>query len=193
MEEIEAKFLDVDPVEIQKKLAAIGAEKVGEYFYRRRVFDYPDWRLDKAHSWLRIRDEGDRVTLGFKQRIGADRHDGSTSDTGMEELEVVVSDFDTTAALLFRLGFIEKHYAENRRIRWKKGAVEFDIDTWPELPTYLEIEAPIWEQVDAAIRELGFDPADKKIFSTNQIYAMKGIRVSEYIRLAFDGLIKRAA
>lgn len=69
------------------------------------------------------------MTLGFKQRIGADWHDGSTSDIGMEELEVVVSDFDTAAALLFRLGFIEKHYAENRRIKWRKGAVEYDIDT----------------------------------------------------------------
>ena len=77
MEEIEVKFLNIDPETIQKKLAEIGARKVGEYFYRRRVFDYPDFRLDKQNAWLRLRDEGDRVTLSFKRRIGATTHDGS--------------------------------------------------------------------------------------------------------------------
>ncbi|MFA5966919.1 MAG: CYTH domain-containing protein [Patescibacteria group bacterium] len=191
MEEIEVKFLNVDPEEIQGKLAAIGAEKVKEFFYRRRVFDYPDWRLDKQAAWLRLRDEEDHVALSFKQRLGVQTHDGTTSDTGMEEVEIHVSDFDKTALLLTRLGFVEKHYAENKRIRWIKDGIEFDIDIWPELEPYLEIEASTWEQIDQAIAMLGLDPADKKIFSTNQIYHLKDIHVSDYSRLAFDGLVKR--
>lgn len=191
MEEIEVKFLNTDPEKLQKQLQNIGAEKVGEYFYRRRVFDYPDWRLDRAASWLRLRDEGDRITLGFKKRIGADAHDGTTNDTGMEEIEIEVNDFGRTAELILRLGFVEKHYAENKRTRWVKDNVEFDIDTYPELEPYLEIEAATWEQIDKAIEWLGLNPADKRVFSTNQVYALKGISVKEYTRLAFDGLVKR--
>ena len=68
MEEIEVKFLDINPAAIQERLKNIGANKVGQYFYRRRVFDYPDLRLDKQGAWIRLRDEGDKITLTFKQR-----------------------------------------------------------------------------------------------------------------------------
>lgn len=190
-EEKEVKFLDIDATAIENTLLSIGAIKVGEFAYRRRVFDYPDWRLDKDHSWLRLRDEGEKIILAFKHRLGVAASDGSTIDTGMEEIEVVVDDFDTTTLLLTRIGFIEKHYAENRRVRWVKDGVEFDLDSWPQIPTYLEIEAPTWEQIDEAITWLGLNPADKKIFSTNQVYALYGIDVTEHARLTFDGLVKR--
>ena len=190
MEEIEVKFLNVNVDKLQEKLREIGAQKVGDFFYRRRVFDYPDWRLDRNGSWLRLRDEGDKITLSFKQRIGMS-HDGG-NDAGMEETEIVVNDFDTTAELILRLGFIEKHYAENRRTRWIKDGIEFDIDTYPELEPYLEIEAPSWQKIDDAISQLGFNPEEKKIFSANQIYKLKGINVADYARLTFaEGIIKR--
>lgn len=191
-EECEVKFLEIDPEIIQQKLQEIGAVKEGEYFYRRRVFDYPDLRLDKKGAWLRLRDEGNRVTLTFKQRLGIKSHDGSQSDESMEEVEIEVSSFDKTAMLLEKLGFMEKFYQENRRIRWVKGDTEFDIDTWPQLESYLEIEAPTWAKVDQAIQELKLNPSDKKVFSTNQIYKLKGVNELDYKRIAFDGFIKRS-
>ena len=191
MEEIEVKFLNVNPEVLQSKLESIGAKRVGEYFYRRRVFDYPDWRLDKQGAWLRLRDEEDKITLSFKQRLGIKSHDGTTEDSGMEEVEIEVNDFEKTVILLNKLGFIEKHYAENKRIRWIKDGIEFDIDTFPELEPYLEIEAPSWKKIDEAIEWLELNPSEKKIFSTNQIYALKGILIADYTRLAFDGLVKR--
>jgi adenylate cyclase class 2 len=191
MEEIEVKFLNINPEELQKKLEQIGAKKVGEYSYRRRVFDYPDLRLNTQGAWIRLRDEGDRVTLGFKQRLGMSSHDGTTSDKGMEEVEIIVNDFDKTGLLMEKIGFKEKFYQENKRIRWEKDGVEFDIDSWPGLEPYLEIETQSWEKIDEAIAWLGFDPNDKKIFSTNQVYALKGINELDYQRMAFDGFVKR--
>ena len=191
MEEIEVKFLNINPEEIQKKLEKIGAKKVGEYFYRRRVFDYPDFRLDKQGAWIRVRDEGERATLNFKRRLGVKTHDGTISDEGMEEIEIIVSDFEKTAAFLLAVGFIEKFYHETKRIRWMKGDIEFDIDTWPQLNPYLEIEAPSWGKIDEAIKMLGLNIKDKKIFSTNQIYKLKGINELDYKRIAFDGFVKR--
>jgi len=191
MEEIEVKFLDIDPEKIQAKLKSIGAEKIGEYFYRRQVFDYPGFTLDKKAAWLRLRDEGDKIVLSFKQRLGTTSHDGTTSDTGMKEVEVEVSNFEKTAELLLSIGMIYKFYEENKRIRWKKGDIEFDIDTWPELNPYLEIETSSWEKVDEAIKLLELNPADKKIFSTFQIYKMNGINEIDYMRITFDEMIKR--
>ncbi len=190
-EEIEVKFLNVNLASLEAKLLEVGAEKVGDFFYRRRVFDYPDWRLDKAHSWLRLRDEGEKITLSFKKRLGAEKHDGTGNDDGMEETEIIVNDFEKTAQLLLSIGFIEKHYVENKRTRWTKEGVEFDIDIYPELEPYLEIESDSWQKIDEAIVWLGLNPEDKRIFSTNQIYKMKGVTVGDYIRITFEGLVKR--
>src|SRR3989338_7074027 len=148
-EEIEAVYLDINKEEIEKELRAIGAEKTGDIFYRHSSYDYPDLRLDKDNSWIRLRDEGDKVTLAFKKRLGVTSQDGSTNDKGMEEIEIEVGNYENTALLL------------------KKIRTFFDIDTWPEIPTLLEIEAASWEAIAEAEKELGLDPKDQKIFSVN--------------------------
>ena len=190
MEEIEVKFLDINPKKIEKKLKNIGAQKVFDDLYRRKVFDYPDLRLDKAGSWIRLRDEGDKVTLAFKQRIGIGA-DEKTHDKSMEEIEVEVSDFDKTAEILLKAGFIQKHYVENRRIRYQLDDIEFDIDFYPLIEPYLEIEAPSWEKINEVISLLGFNPEDKKIFSTYQIYELKGINFNDYKEVTFKRIVKK--
>jgi adenylate cyclase class 2 len=172
MEEKEVKFLEIDVPAVEKKLMALGAKKVFTILYKRKVFDYPDLRLDKQAAWVRLRDEGDKITLTYKQRLGV----GETKhgDKSMEEIEVNVDDFIKTALLLERLGMKEKFYEENMRIRYTLNEVHFDIDTWPLLPPYLEIEADNWEAVDEGINALGLNPEDKKICSTHQVYKMYG-------------------
>jgi len=191
MEEIEVKFLNIDPKETEKKLKEAGAEKVFDKVYRRKVFDYPDLRLNDRGAYLRLRDEGDKITLTFKQRLGVKSHDGKTNDEGMEEIEIKVSDFEKTAELLTKMGLKEKFYEENRRIRHQLGDIEFDIDFWPLLDPYLEIEAPSWEKIDEAIKLLKLDPKDKKIFSTYQVYQLKGIDENDYQILTFEKTVKK--
>jgi len=191
MEEIEVKFLNIDPKETEKKLKEAGAEKVFDKVYRRKVFDYPDLRLNDRGAYLRLRDEGDKITLTLKQRLGVKSHDGKTNDEGMEEIEIKVSDFEKTAELLTKMGLKEKFYEENRRIRHQLDDIEFDIDFWPLLDPYLEIEAPSWEKIDEAIKLLKLDPKDKKIFSTYQVYQLKGIDENDYQILTFEKTIKK--
>ncbi|HEY2004654.1 MAG TPA: CYTH domain-containing protein [Candidatus Saccharimonadia bacterium] len=191
MEEIEVKFLDIDVPKIEAKLREIGATKMFDRVYRRKVYDYPDMRLNALHAWVRVRDEGDKVTFGFKQRTGVTSSDGSSNDGGMDEVEVVVSDFDKTALLLEKIGLKRKFYEENRRIRWAKGDLEFDIDHWPLLNPYLEIEAKSWDQIDAALKLLELNPADKKVFSTHQIYKMAGIEEFDFDQLTFEHQLKK--
>ncbi|MFH0791656.1 MAG: CYTH domain-containing protein [bacterium] len=148
-------------------------------------------RLDKEGAWIRVRDEGEQITLTFKKRLGFKTHDGTANDEGMEEVEVIVNDFDKTAELLSKIGLKEKHYIENRRIRYLLNGVEFDIDSYPQLKPFLEIEARSWDKIDEAINWLGLNPADKKIFSTNQVYRLNGIEESEYSRITFEEMVKR--
>lgn len=59
---------------------------------------------------------------------------------GTQEHEVVVSDFEKMNDILEKLGYKHRNYQENKRIRYILDEVEIDIDTWPLIPTYAEIE-----------------------------------------------------
>jgi adenylate cyclase, class 2 len=190
-EEIEVVFLEIDKEKIEEKLKSIGAKKVKDIFYRHSSFDYPDYRLDKDNSWIRLRDEDGEIILAFKKRLGVTSQDGSTNDEGMEEIEITVDSYENTKLFLGKIGFIEKHEAEKKRTRWQKGTTVFDIDTWPEIPTFIEIEAESWEDIDEATVALGFDPATRKICSVNQIYKIYSKDVNDYQKISFDGMIKK--
>lgn len=189
MEECEVKFLNIDHGKLEKQILELGGEKQFDRIYRRVVLDFPGWPLNEQKSWLRVRDEGDKVTMSFKKRI--DPGEIGSNDTSMHEHEIVVSDFDATIDILHQIGMIDKFYEENRRVRYMLNDVELDVDYWPQLKPYLEIEAPTWEQVHKMIETLGLDPADKKIYSTHQIYEENGIEEFDYSRITFDEMVKR--
>lgn len=189
MEEIEVKFLNIDPIELENKLNSLGAKKIFDRLYHRSLFDYPELKLNAKGAYLRLRDEGNKITLCFKQRLGIGQN--GENDKDMEEIEVIVSDFENTAQIFLSVGFIEKFYEENRRVRFELQDVEFDIDYWPLINPYLEIEAKSWEEIDKAINLLGLSKTDQKIFTTNQVYKLDGIQELDYKILTFEKQVKR--
>ncbi len=191
MQEIEIKFPDIDQTDLEKKLEEIGAVRTDEFFYRIRAFDFPGLPLANKNAWVRLRDDGKITTLSYKQRLGVKSEDASIPDEGMEEIEIVVSDFDHTSLILKSIGMIEKVYQEKKRIRYKKDSIEFDIDTWPLIPSYLEIEGPSMDEIERVAEELGFNPKEAKICSAMQMFKMYGINQNDYSHMGFDTVIKR--
>lgn len=135
--EIEAKFLGVDHDAVRQKLKSVGAERAHPMrLMRRKNYDYPDFRLETQFTgWVRVRDEGDKVTLAYKQL------DDRTL-TGTKEVSVVVGDFDDTCRFLEAIGLEVQSYQETKRESWKLGGVEIELDEWPWIPPFVEIEAP---------------------------------------------------
>lgn len=191
MEEFEVKFLEVNVPELEKKLLEIGARKTSEYEYSRAIFDYQDLRMDKEGGWVRLRTDGKESTLTYKKRIGIKSNDGSVADDGMQEIEVIIDSYEKTHQLLKAIGLVVKIESKNKRVRYEKGDVTFDIDSWPQIPPYLEVESSSLEKVKNAANELGFDGKKGIICSAKQIYKKYRIDVDDYSSITFEGMTKK--
>ncbi|MDD2657241.1 MAG: class IV adenylate cyclase [Candidatus Pacebacteria bacterium] len=164
--EIEAKFPDIDADTLRSALKEKGANlEHPEVLMRRKNYDYPDRRLEKMGGWIRVRDEGDKITLSYKQLHDRTLH-------GTKEVNVVVDDFDKTCSFLEMVGMAAKAYQETKREKWHYKGVEVTIDTWPWVPTFVELEGPTEELVREVANDLGFDWGKAMHGSVETIYQM---------------------
>ncbi|MGW7457784.1 class IV adenylate cyclase [Streptomyces sp. NPDC054797] len=160
--EYEAKFLAVDVADLQDRLTKLGAvQAFARTLLTRKIFENDN--LDGG-AWLRLRDEGTRSTLTLKQVTDSTTIDGTT------EIETEIADLPAMADILRRLGLSEVRYQENYREEWRLGEVTFDFDTWPDLPTFLEIEGPDEASVRQAAALLELDYAEARFGSVDEIY-----------------------
>lgn len=145
--EYEARVLDVNQAELEEKLILLGAEKQADYNYRRKVYDFNPVIPQK---WIRLRTDGIKTTLTIKE-VKNYEIDGTL------ENEIIVSDFDETDVILNKLGYFSRSYQENKRTCYILDGIEIDIDTWPYIPTYVEIEGKSTEEVENMIKKLGLE------------------------------------
>lgn len=152
--ELEAKWLNIDKPSLRKTLLAAGATLVvPERLMSRRVFDYEDNRLEKIGGWVRVRDEGDKITMSYKQLNDRTLH-------GTKEVTIDVSDFQTACKLLESVGLVSYSFQETKRESWKLGDVEVELDTWPWIPSFVELEAKTEESLRGAAKSLNLHYAD---------------------------------
>lgn len=95
------------------------------------------------------------------------------------------SRLDETNALLGMLGFTAKSYQENKRVSFLLDGAEVEVDTWPQIPTYLEIEANSAEEVIRVSGLLGYSESDLTGENTIKVYARYGIDLASIPHLRF--------
>lgn len=150
--EYEVKFLNINLEDIRNKLKDLGGTLESPMrLMKRIVIDTPE--LKKRDAFLRVRDQGDKVTLTYKQFQG-------TGVDGAKELEVTVSDFETMAQILKAIDLVPKSYQESRRETWMLDGAEVVIDEWPWLNPYVEVEGSSEDHVKEIANKLNFNWAD---------------------------------
>ena len=158
--EYEVRILEIDVEEVKKKLDNLGANLEWDHVQRRYVYDF----IPKLEGkWIRLRTNGDKTTLTIKDIV-------TSKIDGTRELEIEVDDFDKTNLILEELGYEAKGYQENRRAQYRLNGVEIDIDSWPLIPTYLEIEGKSEEEVYSIVELLGFTKDDITTRDVEGIY-----------------------
>jgi len=180
-QEFETQVLDIDVEKIKKQLRDLGAKEESEILQKRLVFDIKclDSIVPGTGEWIRLRQSGNKTNLTYKNRKG-----NGLSDT--QEIEIVVDDFDKTEKILSNLTcFTDKYYQENKRIAFRLGDIEFTIDTWPMIPTFLEIESTSEEKVKKGLKMLGLEGKDAGHIGLIQIYRKYGKDIHSYKELKF--------
>ena len=171
--EYEVKVLEIDVNLIKNKLNELNAIKLGDFFQKRYVYDF---NPKKDNSWIRLRNNGKESTLTIKE-INSNKIDGTN------EIEIKVDDFEKTNLLLEKLGFKAKSYQENKRISYLLNNVEIDIDFWPLIPPYLEIEGRSIEDVKTILNLLNLKNFTS--INTKDVYKKYNIDIDKIKELKF--------
>lgn len=175
--EYEVRKLNVAFEEIIQKIEEMGAKKVGQYHQKRYVYDFIPAQKGR---WIRLRSNGKITTLTIKE-IKSLRVDGT------KELEIEVSDFNDTNELLMKLGYLPRTFQENFRIEYTLNGVNFDLDKWPMIPPYLEIEGNSEIDVKKMINALGFEESEVTTMDVDTLYSSEyGIQLDSIKELHFD-------
>lgn len=174
--EFEVRVLEINQDKIIKKLTSLNAEFQFDCIQRRYVYDLSP--TDKKR-WIRLRTNGNRTTLTIKNLV-------SSEIDGTQELEIEVDNFERCNLVLKELGFEPKGYQENRRRQYILNGVEIDIDSWPLIPTYMEIEGPSEEAVYYTLSVLGIEKDECTSKDVNSIYLDYGHNLEKIFDLKLE-------
>jgi predicted adenylyl cyclase CyaB len=178
--EYEYTFATFNRTNTIKKLQEIKAKQVGIYLFKICVFTHP---LNKPNTYIRIRDEGHRVTMTIKSDL---------QQSFATENEVNINDFKTGIEIYKQLGCKIKYQSEKIREIWEcTDGSHISFDMVPGKPERMEIESPTQEILDNLTKKLGFNPADSVTKNENDIYfSLFGVKVPNDMGLDFENVEK---
>ncbi len=161
--EEEYKVLEVDVIEICKKLDILGAKKV---YDGPRLFTY----FNKDGK-LRLTNEG-TLKLSYS-------HD---TPQGHEVIKVKVSRDTEMLAILKQLGHNPIAKIPSKRISYELNEVDFDIDEFPGLKPFMEIDCKKKDLLKW-LEKLNLQNNEVVQLTTMQIYKRNGIDIFEKYRV----------
>ncbi|MEK7192784.1 MAG: CYTH domain-containing protein [Patescibacteria group bacterium] len=131
--EIECRFLEIDKEALVKKLFELGAVDHGETMLEETICYDPELKWLDEQKFVRLRKTGDKTHLAYK-------HHQEHSVDGAYEIEFEIGDYEKAELLLEKIGLLPYRHQQKKRHTFQLNGVTVDIDTWPQIPAYVEIE-----------------------------------------------------
>lgn len=153
MHEIETKVLEVDVEDVSRKIENLGAKKIEEILLKVDWFSLPGIAKDKQPWYLRIRSYSTgRVEITWKDepKLIGNLRKGS-------EINVIIDDHEKMKTLFESIGLVCYAHQEKKRVSWELGNVQFDLDTYPGMPSFLEIEVEDESDIGEMIKKLDLE------------------------------------
>ncbi len=127
--------------------------------------------VNNDKKWIRVRQTGDITTIAVKHIL----KDDSSGIQQMLETELEVESIEKANNLLEALGFSYKSYQEKKRITYKLNDIILEIDLWPGLKPFMEVEGNSKEEIETILSLLGFKFEDTVSCTVDEIYESLGM------------------
>ena len=142
--------MEIDKEALIRKLKELGAEDERETLMEETIIYDPEFKWRDENRFVRIRKVGDKTILSYKE------HREHTVD-GTYEIELEIEDYQKAELLFEKIGLIPHRHQQKKRHTFKLNGVAFDIDTWPMIPTYVELEGNSEDDLKSAAKIVGLD------------------------------------
>lgn len=149
--EIETRFLDINKESLIQKLKDFGAIDKGEVLLKEIIFYDKELKSLENNIFVRLRKKGDKIFLTHKTKIKDDTIDSA------KEIEFEVSNFEATKQFIEAMDWIAYRTVEKYRHTFELDGVTLDIDTWPRIPVYVELEGDSVEALQKVAEKLNLD------------------------------------
>lgn len=155
-----------------------------EKFSNKSIVDIVKIYGINPNKWVRLRRTNDKTTLTIKHILNPNIQ-GQDKIQRVIETEMEVPSIEIGNDILNQLGFSFRNCQEKYRTTYDFEGVEIDIDSWPLIPTYIEIENDSEKVIESVIQRLGL--GEKEIISCNtaDVYKKYGIDIYQFRELKF--------
>ncbi len=153
------------------ELLSLEISKLIEFLNKEEVKEFLSQFHNNDKKWIRLRQTNDKVTLTVKHILA----DNESNIQQMLETEMKVPSIEEANNLLEALGFAFKSFQEKTRKTYAISGYEIDIDTWPMLNTYMEIEGKDKQDLEKILNILGYKWEDTISCTVDEIYKQNGI------------------
>ena len=139
------------------------------------------------NKWVRLRETNGKSIITIKHILSEKlQAEYGTKMQPVLETEMEVPSIEIGNEILEQLGFSFRNYQEKKRTTFILDNTEIDIDRWPLIPPYLEIEGETDKQIDVIVKKLELSNKDIVSCNTAEVYKKYGLDIYQYRELRFD-------
>lgn len=135
------------------------------------------------NKWIRLRKSNEKIELTCKHIL----EKKSTNFQNVFEVEFEVSQLEEVNMFLNNIGISRRSYQEKIRYSYVYKDAKIEIDEWPLLNPYLEIECDNDDTINELISKLNLNKYEIVSLNTEQLYKRIGVDVHSISELKFEG------
>ena len=177
-EESDLSNFDIDllnsigDLEIEQIRQIISDKKLEESFRKFNI---------NPNKWIRLRESNGKTELTTKHIL----EKKNSKFQNVIENEIEVSSLEEANLILESIGISRRSYQEKIRYSYKYKEAEIEIDIWPLLNPYLEIECDDEKIIDEIVNMLNLSSHEIVSLNTEQLYKRINIDVHAMSELKF--------
>lgn len=176
--EVEVKILGIDVEAVAKRLLEFGATPLFDGIVKCVHLDFKGVPIRETGALFRMRrwqatPAGGQGEVAFPSKVEICYKGPKKVVEGCkvrEEIETTVGDADYFLSMMKKLGLHITLDNEKRRRSYEMGQVHVDLDEYPRVSAYMEIEGPNRAAIDEAIVALRLDGCEVSTESADELF-----------------------